>query len=280
MKNLDDLELEREALHCVQSEHEKMIDVLRYLCELERRKIALKRGSPSLFAYCREQYQYSEQQANVRIRAARLMRRVEGVEGRLRRGTLTLCVASLIYGVVKSKKLAKEEASELVAALSGMSNREARQELARRYPEPLRPERKRFVDGENIEVRFTLNAEETAVVEQALDLHAHSNFGRSLKELLLLLARDAIKKHEKKPAQDTPLRRTARKRNRHIPKVVKAQVWERDEGKCQYQDPLTGKKCGAKHGLQMDHIKPYAQGGLHTPENLRLYCGAHNRARE
>lgn len=68
-------------------------------------------------------------------------------------------------------------------------------------------------------------------------------------------------------------------RSRYIPAQVKRAVWQRDEGRCQYHDPLTGHPCHSRHGLELDHIKPYAAGGSHTPENLRLLCGAHNRWR-
>jgi 5-methylcytosine-specific restriction endonuclease McrA len=32
-----------------------------------------------------------------------------------------------------------------------------------------------------------------------------------------------------------------------------------------------------RHLLQIDHIKPYALGGTHDPENLRVLCAAHNQ---
>ena len=36
---------------------------------------------------------------------------------------------------------------------------------------------------------------------------------------------------------------------------------------------------GSRHDLQVDHIVPYAQGGLTTQENGRILCGEHNRQR-
>ncbi len=46
---------------------------------------------------------------------------------------------------------------------------------------------------------------------------------------------------------------------------------------CQYKDPVTGKTCQSNWFLQIDHRQPLWAGGTHTPENLQILCGAHNR---
>ena len=66
---------------------------------------------------------------------------------------------------------------------------------------------------------------------------------------------------------------------RAIPAAVRRQVWQRDEGGCSYVDPVSGRRCGSSHLLQVDHIFPYALGGRSDPPNLRLLCFAHHRER-
>ena len=66
---------------------------------------------------------------------------------------------------------------------------------------------------------------------------------------------------------------------RYIPAEVRRLVWARDRGRCSYVNPKTGQKCGSRYMIQMDHIKPYALGGLSTKENMRLLCAGHNRFR-
>ena len=66
-------------------------------------------------------------------------------------------------------------------------------------------------------------------------------------------------------------------RTRHIPSVIKNEIWWRDGGRCTYEDEKTGHQCGSKFAIQIDHITPYSWGGQHTPSNLRLVCGRHNR---
>ncbi len=67
------------------------------------------------------------------------------------------------------------------------------------------------------------------------------------------------------------------RRTRYIPMAVRREVWKRDCGMCTYRDPKTGQRCGSRHGIQYDHIRPYAWGGENTVQNLRLRCGRHNR---
>ena len=70
-----------------------------------------------------------------------------------------------------------------------------------------------------------------------------------------------------------------RARGRTIPAAVKRQVWERDRGCCSYVDGGSGRRCGSRHLLQIDHILPFALGGGAEPGNLRLLCAAHHRHR-
>ena len=66
---------------------------------------------------------------------------------------------------------------------------------------------------------------------------------------------------------------------RAIPAAIKRAVWERDQGRCSYVDPATGRRCTSRHLLQIDHIRPWASGGGSEAHNLRLLCHAHHRHR-
>jgi 5-methylcytosine-specific restriction endonuclease McrA len=64
--------------------------------------------------------------------------------------------------------------------------------------------------------------------------------------------------------------------SRHIPNNVRDEVVTRDEGQCTYV-AHDGTRCQSRHGLQIDHIQPFAAGGGHDLSNLRLLCAAHNK---
>ena len=66
---------------------------------------------------------------------------------------------------------------------------------------------------------------------------------------------------------------------RAIPAAVRREVWERDQGCCSYVDRGSGRRCGSRRLLQIDHILPYALGGRADAGNLRLLCAAHHRHR-
>jgi len=68
-------------------------------------------------------------------------------------------------------------------------------------------------------------------------------------------------------------------RSRYIPVAVKREVWRRDQGCCSYVDPHSGRRCGSRYRLEIDHIVPFALGGGAEPGDLRLLCEAHHRLR-
>ena len=51
------------------------------------------------------------------------------------------------------------------------------------------------------------------------------------------------------------------------------------QGCCSYVDRHTGRRCGSRFFLEIDHIVPVARGGGAEPANLRLRCSAHHRFR-
>ena len=66
------------------------------------------------------------------------------------------------------------------------------------------------------------------------------------------------------------------KRTRHIPALVRDEVFLRDNGQCTFVSD-TGNRCCATKRLEIDHILPFARGGSHDLENLRLLCREHNQ---
>ena len=65
--------------------------------------------------------------------------------------------------------------------------------------------------------------------------------------------------------------------SRYVPVNLKRAVWSRDQGRCGYVDPKTGRRCNSTYALELDHAVPYAKGGLTELGNLRLRCRAHNQ---
>ena len=72
-------------------------------------------------------------------------------------------------------------------------------------------------------------------------------------------------------------------RSRYIPAAVRREVWRRDRGRCSYvphhSGRESGRRCGSRYRLEIDHIVPFALGGANELSNLRLHCEAHHRLR-
>ncbi len=62
---------------------------------------------------------------------------------------------------------------------------------------------------------------------------------------------------------------------RQIPAAVKRAVYERDGGRCRYEDEQ-GRRCTARQGLEFHHRRPFGHGGDHSVANVALACKWHN----
>ena len=62
---------------------------------------------------------------------------------------------------------------------------------------------------------------------------------------------------------------------RQIPAAVKRAVYERDGGRCRYEDEQ-GRRCTARQGLEFHHRHPFGRGGDHSVANVALACRCHN----
>jgi len=63
---------------------------------------------------------------------------------------------------------------------------------------------------------------------------------------------------------------------RDLPRQVQRAVWRRDGGQCGFVAP-DGHRCTERAFLEFHHIRPFALGGLPTPENISLRCRRHNQ---
>ncbi len=64
-------------------------------------------------------------------------------------------------------------------------------------------------------------------------------------------------------------------RSRAIPVEVKRAVVERDGLRCTFEGPLG--RCRERRRLEFHHREPFAVGGAHSVDNIRLVCQAHNQ---
>lgn len=66
--------------------------------------------------------------------------------------------------------------------------------------------------------------------------------------------------------------------NGHLSASVRREVFSRSDLSCEYVTSK-GRRCGSRHFLQIEHIKPRGMGGTHEITNLQVLCRDHNLIR-
>ena len=107
-----------------------LVEILRYLNEVDRRRLYLPLGYGSLFDLCTERFGYSRSSAGRRIRAARCIERFPQAAGMLLEGKVSLCALSMVAGI-----LTNENASKMLESIKGRPFRDVEMLVARHRPE-------------------------------------------------------------------------------------------------------------------------------------------------
>ena len=313
---LSDRELVRETESLRAKEKRLLHKLLGHFGEVDSRKLYRDEGYSSMYAYLRDALGYSEGGAYRRIAVARLVKRYPEVYSALEAGELTLSTASglakcsedesFLSLLERAKGMTSEEVSQLVAKPKVVKRKETvrvvRAVPPKRAVEPS-AESSLLIEGELEE--STSKMEVMEELGYSVNIHVDGEFmrlyrevkalagGRSMKDVFGKVLKDYVKRNspkEKQKRRSASAKATANtesrkvrmikasssKQTRHIPAPVKDEVFLRDNHQCTFKSD-TGNRCCATEHLEVDHIVPFARGGSHDPENLRLLCRAHNQ---
>ena len=94
LNSLSDSNLLSQTKLLVQKERKITVEVLEHLCEIDQRKLYLKRGFSSLFEYTTKELGYSEGSTYRRINAMKLCREFPETAFKIQNGNLNLTTAS------------------------------------------------------------------------------------------------------------------------------------------------------------------------------------------
>lgn len=167
---------------------------------------------------------------------------------------------------------------------------------------------------ESVTVTVTLTKEQMKLIEQAQAMLSHAVPEKNWASLITYLAKKELSRrvqktekttkvysespstattvkksfHETKPPPATSktrasfephaIKQISKPKNlrKPIPQQIKKQLLHPNTA-CVFRDPQTGKVCGSRHFLQVDHIKSVFHGGGNEFANLQVLCGQHNR---
>ena len=157
---------------------------------------------------------------------------------------------------------------------------------------------KRIVSSKDTEVKVVLDTETMEMLQELKLQFSHKlKDSNSYSELMSLVIHSAwativpaakttdvqasTVKEKKvpspKPQSHFPSTQPTKRFSRYIPVAVHRAVMTRDGNCCNYKEPVTGRVCGSKYKIQLDHIVPFAVGGEATVENLQARCQSHNQ---
>ena len=264
-------------------ERKHLADFLYYLAEVDARKLYAQEHS-SLFTFCTNRLKISEPSTCKRIQAARAAKKHPILLDLIRENKITLTTINLI---------APHITEELIQETIGMKKRQVEDLLATKHPQPDVQESMRLVpmtktrtfsreckpvlkplSPQRVKVQLTLDTKTRDLMEKARLLLRRKYPQGRLEEIVTEAFETLIKKLE---PQARTAHRAPTKHTRYIPVPIKRQVWERDQGKCQYKTP-SGKQCGEQAFLEFDHAVPWSMGdSSHDPNNIQLLCHTHNQ---
>ena len=229
--------LHKETVNASKSEKAATIVLLKFLAEVNSRKMFLDYGHSTLHKYVMLELGYSESEAWTRIGAMKLVATVPGVEKKIESGDLNLFSAALLQGHIQNERLdpKSEEVKEAV--------KKAEENPARKLKQILNPE------APPKDKKVTLNPR---VLEKIKKLH--ESWGDSTEvEIFEALLDEKIKELElTKTERITKADPTAQ--TRYIPVSTKRQVLERrSRNQCEHIHP-NGKRCDQRRFLEFDHI--------------------------
>jgi len=158
-------------------------------------------------------------------------------------------------------------------------------------PAPKKPTpRPESLAKDTYKVTFTGSSELVGMLEEVKTLLAQAQ-GKSCDEAEAIETavrelRDRLRKRKyavgarpKKQKAKTKTEASASqgRRSRRIPNAVRRAVAERDGYRCAYVDPETGRRCCETRFLEFQHVEAFSRGGVHSVENLKLFCRGHNQ---
>ena len=209
LRKISDQELIFDLKNLISEERELITAILRYLREIENRKIYLQKGFSSMFAFVTEELGYSEGAAQRRIQAMRLLKDLPEVEAKIETGEISLSVASQVQSYLKKEEkkapIKKEEKLALIDDVSGSSARECERKLIGLSPENALPrEKTRLITEDKTQIQFVAGSDLMKKIDRLKELTSHTNPEGKYEELFSKALDIALK-------QIDPLQRKTKK---------------------------------------------------------------------
>jgi hypothetical protein len=287
LRHLTDEQLMTSSQCAVKVERESTTKVLHHFREIERRRLYSAHKYGSLFDMAVKFFGYTEDQANFRISAMRLLKELPELEKKVNSGELTLTHLSMARSHFRNeekfanKKVTKEEKLELVEKMQKTSKREAQVILrsVSSLPVAIPHDEIRPITEDKVLLKFAADKTLEEDIKALKGLLAHKYPNLSMGELFKKLcelgleewspAREPKRRAGTAIIKDSPVPERGAGCKKPLRAQVARQIWRRDNKRCT--------NCGSVFAIQKDHRQAKALGGDDSIENLRLLCRSCNQ---
>lgn len=274
LKHLTDQALLEDIKILAGKERAISLQVLHHLKEIERRRLFSDMGYGSLFDYVIKELGYSNASASRRIQAARMLKEMPYLEKKIANGTLTMSNLAQAGQLFKNEKIEDPIIKRvIIQKIENATSRECEKTLMDFQTNPVIPKETVVLSSPEITtVKYNLTSDTVDLYEEIKKVLAHNRLNNNeiLRKVFKIALGELQNKKFKLHAKSSPAPASPSV-SRYIPNIVKKQVFERDKGRCT--------KCRSSYKLEYDHLKPFAEGGASTVENLRLLCFSCNQRR-
>lgn len=254
----------------------KEAEILVVLQEMYKKKLFPELNYSGVFDYCERRLGLSRAQSYYYKSVVEKSEEVPELKEAVLQGELTLSEARRIAPVITP-----ENKTEWFQKAKDLNQVELERAVKEVNPRAHITERIRPVAKDLRELRAPISAKTESELERLKDLLSQK-LGRaaSLEEVIAWAVSECREKHD-------PERKLARRRissgnsspqpgSHAIPASVKHEVVLRQGFQCTHLG-TDGRRCHERRWLHFHHLREVANGGLNTPENLRLLCSAHHR---
>lgn len=285
LKKMKQIELDLYLKNLVRKEREVLHNILETIREVDSRRMYLEMGFASLFDYLTKAVGYSNASAQRRIDAARLLSEIPDLATKIQSGELKLNQISMVQKATrevartKHQKVTREEKALLLKNIASKTVQETQKEISCFFDLPVQEITMQKVQAdESVRIELTLDKESYERLQRAQALLSNAVGDKDLVSFINYVSEKIIQ-------QRSSVRQAPRKKSSDLvpilAKTFSLQMQKRQahakHSACQYKDPLSGKICGSKYFLQVDHIHSKWAGGSNESSNFQILCAAHNR---
>jgi len=279
---MSNYELEKRLASLIRKERQITNELLIVINMAGQRRLYLDRGYSSMFDWLVRGFGYSNAAAYRRVEAGELLKAVPEAAAKLENGSVNLTNLSKVSSALRvhervtGEQVTAERKAQLVAEIENKSGLETERILATAFPESVpavQPDRRIVLDADNSRHSMTLSKQATLDLDRAKEVLSHKFPFATDSEIVayalqfFLNHADPLRKKSASAAEGKPPSKVS----------IRRSTYKKSNGRCTYEDPVTGVVCGSRHQVQIDHIIPKALGGTDDPENLRCLCAKHNR---